>query len=136
MRIAVGFLRSAEGQAAFDRAIDETRLRGGTLIVVHSMRGGERDELETVRAYNDAFEQAEKRLDGQGIDYEVKRFARGASPSDDLLQCAEDEEVDLIVIGIRRRSPVGKLLLGSNAQDVILKANCPVLAVKPEHAED
>jgi len=136
MRIAVGFLRSAEGQAAFDRAIDETRMRGGTLIVVHSMRGGERDELETVRAYNDAFEQAEKRLDDEGIDYAVKRFARGASPSDDVLQCAEDEDVDLIVIGIRRRSPVGKLLLGSNAQDVILKANCPVLAVKPEHAED
>lgn len=136
MRIAVGFLRSAEGQAAFDRAIEETRLRGGRLIVVHSMRGGERDELETVRAYNDAFEEAEGRLAGEDIDYEVKRFARGASPADDLLQCAEDEDVDLIVIGIRRRSPVGKLLLGSNAQDVILKANCPVLAVKPEHAED
>lgn len=135
MRIAVGFLRSAEGQAAFDRAIEETRLRGGQLIVVHSMRGGERDELDTVRAYNEAFEDAEKRLESEGIDHEVKRFARGASPSDDLLQCAEDEGVDLIVIGIRRRSPVGKLLLGSNAQDVILKANCPVLAVKPEHAE-
>lgn len=131
MRIAVGFLRSDEGRAAFEAAIAEAKLRDATLIVVHSMRGGERDEAEIVRAYNEAFEKAEKDLDQSGIAYEVKRFARGGSPADDLLQTAKDEAVDLLVIGIRRRSPVGKLLLGSNAQDIILHADCPVLAVKP-----
>lgn len=136
MRIAVGFLRSPEGSAALDRAVEEARLRKAELVVIHSMRGGERDELETVRAYNDAFEEAEKRLQSEDIDFTVKRFARGNSPAEDLLQFAEEEDVDLIVLGIRKRSPVGKLLLGSNAQDVILKADCPVLAVKPEHAED
>jgi nucleotide-binding universal stress UspA family protein len=131
MRIAVGFLRSDEGQVAFQRAIEEARERNASLTVVHSMRGGERDEADTVIAYNEAFEEAEEELRGTGIDYEVKRFARGNSPAEDLLQCAKDEDVDLIVIGIRRRSPVGKLLLGSNAQDVILHADCAVLCVKP-----
>ena len=131
MRIAVGFLRSDEGQAAFEAAIAEARLRDATLLVVHSMRGGERDEDEIVVAYNDALESAEERLKDEGIDYEVHRYARGGSPAEDLLRTGSEQDVDMLVIGIRRRSPVGKLLLGSNAQDIILHAECPVLAVKP-----
>lgn len=131
MRIAVGFLRSDEGQAALDAAITEAKLRDATLVVVHSMKGGERDEAEIVRAYNDAFNLAETKLKDEGVAYEVKRFARGSTPADDLLQTAKEDEIDLLVIGVRRRSPVGKLILGSNAQDIILHADCPVLAVKP-----
>jgi nucleotide-binding universal stress UspA family protein len=47
-----------------------------------------------------------------------------------MVEIADEEGADLIVIGLRRRSPVGKLVLGSNAQDILLSANCPVLAVK------
>ena len=133
MRIATGFLQSPEGKAALDAAANEAEARGAQLLVVHSMKGGERDELEQLRAYDAAFEQATKALDDRGIDYEVKRYVRGATPAEDLLQCAEDEDVDLLVIGIRRRSPVGKLILGSNSQDIILQASCPVLCVKPHH---
>ncbi len=99
-------------------------------MVVHSMRGGERAEDELVREYDEALQKAEQQLKDAGIDFEIRRFARGASPSEDLLECARDEGVDLLVIGIRRRSPVGKLILGSNAQDIILKAECDVLCVK------
>ena len=133
MRIATGFLQSPEGRAALDAAADEAEARGAKLLVVHSMRGGERDELEQIRAYDAAFDEATKTLEQRGIDFEVKRYVRGASPADDLLQCAADEDVDLLVIGIRRRSPVGKLIMGSNAQDIILQAGCPVLCVKPHH---
>lgn len=130
MRIVVGFLRSAEGRAALDRAIEETRLRDGELIVVHSMRGGERDELEQVLSSRDAFKQLEQKLSASGLRYRLIEFARGNSPAEDLLMTAEDQEADLIVIGIRHRSPVGKLILGSNAQDVLLNADAAVLAVK------
>ena len=131
MRIATGFLTSAEGQAALDAAVTEAEARGAKLLVVHSQKGGERDELEQIRAYDEAFDRATKDLDARGVDYEVKRYVRGMSPAEDLLQCAKDEDVDLLVIGIRRRSPVGKLIMGSNAQDIILQADCPVLCVKP-----
>lgn len=130
MLIATGFVHTPEGDAALARAIEETRAREAKLVVVHSMRGGERDEDELVREYDDALQQAETQLAEAGIDFEIRRFARGASPSEDLLECARDEGVDLLVIGIRRRSPVGKLILGSNAQDIILKAECDVLCVK------
>lgn len=131
MLIATGFLQSPEGKAALDAAVAEAEARGAKLLVVHSMKGGERDELEQVRTYDTAFEEATKALDERDLDYEVKRYVRGASPAEDLLQCAKDEDVDLLVIGIRRRSPVGKLILGSNSQDIILQADCPVLCVKP-----
>jgi len=135
MRIVAGFLRSPEGRAALTRALEEAELRGGELLVVHSMRGGERDELEQVMSYREEFEQLEARLRDSGVRYRLIEYARGNAPAEDLLQAAKDEDADMIVIGIRRRSPVGKLILGSNAQDILLHADCAVLAVKasPHH---
>lgn len=130
MRIVVGYIASPEGKAALDRAIEEARLRSADLIVVHSMRGGTRDEAAESVAYREALEDIERRLSEEGVRYEIRELVRGNSPSEDLVEFAEDEDVDLIVIGIRRRSPVGKLVLGSNAQDILLRAPCPVLAVK------
>lgn len=131
MRIAVGFLHTDEGKAAFGAAVDEALLRDATLVVVHSMRGGERGEGEIAADHDQALREAEAQMTDRGVEYEIKRYARGKSPSEDLLDTARDMDVELLVIGIRRRSPVGKLLLGSNAQDIILHADCPVLAVKP-----
>ena len=59
--------------------------------------------------------------------------ARASSPAEDLINIAEARSTaELIVIGLRRRSPVGKLILGSNAQRILLDAPCPVLAVKAD----
>ncbi len=63
MRIVTGFRRDASGRAAVTRAVEEARLRDGELIVVHSMRGGERDELEQVMSYREEFEQLERDLE-------------------------------------------------------------------------
>lgn len=130
MRIVAGFLTSPEGRAALDRAVAEAKLRHAELLVVHSMRGGQREELEDVLTYRAAFKELEERLKDEDITYRLVEYARGNAPSEDLLQAAADEDADLLVIGIRRRSPVGKLILGSNAQDILLHADCDVLAVK------
>jgi len=136
MRIVAGFLRSPEGRAALTRALEEAELRDGELLVVHSMRGGERDELEQVMSYREEFEQLEARLRGSGVQYRLIEYARGNAPAEDLLQASKDEDADMIVIGIRRRSPVGKLILGSNAQDILLHADCAVLAVKASRDQE
>jgi len=130
MRIVVGFVRSAEGRAALDRAIVEARLRDAELLVIHSLKGGERDELATVLSYREEFAALEERLAAEGVRSRLIEFARGNSPSEDLVQVAAEENAELVVIGMRRRSAVGKLILGSNAQDVLLGADCAVLAVK------
>jgi nucleotide-binding universal stress UspA family protein len=134
VRIVTGFLRSPEGRAALDRAIEEAHLRDGELLVVHSMRGGERDDEEQVLTYREEFEQLEARLAQEDLRYRLVEYARGNSPAEDLLKAAADEDAQLLVIGIRRRSAVGKLVLGSNAQKILLQADCPVLAVKAADA--
>jgi nucleotide-binding universal stress UspA family protein len=130
VKIVVGYIKSDEGQAALERAIEETRLRDGKLVVVHSMRGGSHDDADELFAYREELEGVEERLKSHGIDHEIRELVRGKPAGEDLADFAAEEDADLIVIGLRRRSPVGKLVLGSNAQDVLLKADCPVLAVK------
>jgi len=135
LNIVTGFRPSTESRAAIDRAIAEARLRGGTVLVVHSMHGGERDELEQVIGYRKRFEQLRTQLEASGVDHELIEYARGNSPAEDLLEVARERDAELIVIGVRRRSPVGKLVLGSNAQRVLLEADCPVLAVKSSEVD-
>lgn len=69
-------------------------------------------------------------LDEAGVTYEIRQLVRGFDPAEDMIKVAEEVSAELIIIGLRRRSPVGKLILGSNAQRILLDAPCPVLAVK------
>ena len=127
--VVVGWISTPEGQAAIEAAVEETRRRQGRLVVVHSAKGGDED-AKTVIGVRDALEALEARLTGEGLQVTVRDFIRGNEPADDLIEVAESENAALIVIGLRRRSPVGKLLMGSNAQNILLRADCPVLAVK------
>ena len=131
MIIVTGFIRSAEGREALQRSIEEVRQRGGRLIVVHSSEGGASESAVDVLADNEELERIDAELSAEGIDHEVKEFARGNTPAEDLVCIANESKADLIVIGLRRRSLVGKLLLGSTAQDILMQADCPVLVVKP-----
>jgi nucleotide-binding universal stress UspA family protein len=131
MIIVTGFIRSAEGREALQRSIEEVRQRGGRLIVVHSSEGGTSESAVDVLADNEELEKIDAELTAEGIDHEVKEFARGNTPAEDVVNVANESKADLIVIGLRRRSLVGKLLLGSNAQDILMQADCPVLVIKP-----
>ena len=71
-------------------------------------------------------------MDEAGVDGEVRGLVRGKEPAEDLIVVAEETSASLIIIGLRTRTPVGKLILGSNAQRILLDAPCPVLAVKAE----
>jgi nucleotide-binding universal stress UspA family protein len=128
--VVVGWIHSAEGQAAVDAAVEEVRRRNGRLVLVHSSRGGREEEPDDVLDVRRDLEELEQRLGAEGLEVRVRDLVRGNDPADDLIDVAEKEEAALIVIGLRRRSPVGKLLLGSNAQEILLRADCPVLAVK------
>lgn len=129
MKIIVGYTERPESEAALDRAIDEAVLRGATLVIIHSSRGGERNETEHSLRYGDALDELNAQLERAGIEHEVRHLVRGKSPAQDLLYAADEVDAELIVIGIRRRSPVGKLILGSHAQDILLSASVPVLCV-------
>jgi nucleotide-binding universal stress UspA family protein len=73
-------------------------------------------------------------LEAAGLGFEMRQLVRGMDVAEDLIAVAEESGAEMIVIGLRRRSPVGKLILGSNAQTILLDAPCPVLAVKADEA--
>ena len=130
MPIVVGFIPTKEGRAALDRAVEEAQLRNERLIVVSSNKGGENFSRDVVQ-FDDELEKVTMDLEARGIEFDVHGLVRGNEPAEDLVEIAEKQNAKLIVIGLRRRSPVGKLLMGSNAQRILLDANCDVLAVKP-----
>lgn len=128
MGVVVGYLATPEGRAALDAAVREAGTRSGSVVVVVSARPDdavdERERLEHELAGVD------DELSAAGIEHEI-RLLDGGDVADDLITTAEELSADLIVIGLRRRSPVGKLILGANAQRVLFDAPCPVLTVKP-----
>ncbi len=130
MTIVVGFVPTKEGRAALSRAVEEARTRHTGLVVINSNRGGRDFEDETTRAAETELQQFSEDLGSEGLNLEVRQLVRGNEPAEDLISVANETEADLIVIGLRRRTPVGKLILGSNAQRILLDAPCAVLAVK------
>jgi nucleotide-binding universal stress UspA family protein len=131
MTIVVGFVPTPEGDAALAAAISEARLREEPLHVVNTSRG---DSLVDNRfASGEALAAVRSRLDESGVVYEIDQQVSRHDASDQLVETADRIKASLIVIGLRRRTPTGKLITGSQAQRILLDANCPVLAVKAAH---
>ena len=130
MAIVVGYVPTKEGRAALRRASEECLLRNTTLVVINSQRGGRDFDADEARRFDEELQRVQAQLDEAGIAHEVRQLVRGQEPAEDLIAVADEVDADLIVIGLRRRTPVGKLILGSNSQTILLDASCPVLAVK------
>jgi nucleotide-binding universal stress UspA family protein len=128
--VVVGYVPKPEGEAAVEQGIAEAKLRGSRLVVVNSHRGGREFDGEASARSESDISALETKLQASGLEYDVRQLVRGFEPAEDLIGIAEDCDAELIVIGLRRRTPVGKLILGSNAQRILLDAPCPVLAVK------
>jgi len=135
MTVVVGFVPTSEGRAALRRAAEEARLRDTRLVVINSNRGGKDLSNADAERYETELATVRRELSEEGIEHEVRQLVRGQEPAEDLIAVAEEVGADLIVIGLRRRTPVGKLILGSNAQRILLDAPCPVLAVKADPAD-
>ena len=131
MTIVVGYVPSPEGRAALHRAGEEAALRHTRLLVLNASKGA--SYVDPALAHADELEALSRSLSAAGVDHEVRQSNGGHDPSAELLEAAADPATELLVIGLRRRSPVGKLLLGSTEQRILLSADRPVLAVKPQH---
>jgi nucleotide-binding universal stress UspA family protein len=143
MKIVVGYSVTAEGSAALERAIEEASVRGADLHLVRvapgimtENPGRAREADERMREARAELVPVQQRIEDAGVRAVVQVIASESSdsPAESLLQYVHREEADLLVIGLRRRSRVGKLVLGSTAQDLLLSAECPVLAVKAHEA--
>ncbi len=131
--IVVGFVDTPEGAAALHAAEDEARSRNAQLVVTHSARGGFSPDGEEAVAVKSALHEVTERLAADGVPYQVRNLVRGNDPAEDIVDMVREYDAELIVVGLRSRTPVGKLLLGSEVERVLMLAPCPVLAVKADY---
>lgn len=128
MTVVVGYVPNELGRATLEAAIEEARRRGTDVVVVNTTRA---DRLVDPRyAQDEQVAALTSRLEASGVPYAVRRFTSEALAADDVLGVAEEVDAELVVIGLRHRTPVGKLIMGSTAQSILLHAGCQVLAVK------
>jgi nucleotide-binding universal stress UspA family protein len=127
--IVVGYSADPFGRAALEHGITEAKLRQTTLLVINATTG---DAYADPRfAQEGEVHDVEDRLNKCGVEFELTQPV-GVDTVDELLKAMDRADADLLVIGIRHRSPVGKLLLGSVSQRLLLECPKPVLAVKPD----
>lgn len=126
MTIIAGYLATPGGEAAIRRAGEEAILRGRPLVVV---------DLDSERVLVDErslpadVEAVRRQVVDAGLEFHIAS-PTVLDPDDAIIRTAQRRDADLIVIGLRHRSAVGTVLFGSNAQNVVLHADCPVLVVK------
>ena len=130
MKILVAFDGSRSSMEAISVAENHAKAFGGEIILACSMVGGQKVTREEIEDMENRMEYEKKELEGKNIPCETAILVRGLEPGEDIVNLATEKKVDEIVIGVVRRSKVGKFLFGSTAQYVILQAPMPVVCVK------
>ena len=128
MTVVVGYIPTPEGLAAVDHAIAFAQRDHARLVVVNTGHHGDNAHPLFARAAD--LDALDAKLDGLGLEHEIRQPTAASSAAQEIHAAAEEVSADHIVNGVRRRSPVGKLVTGSTAQRVLLDAECAVLAVK------
>lgn len=128
MTILVAYVPRPEGQAALDKGLEIAKRRQERLVVVNASPGGRQDDPS--RADVEDVERVEQLLAASGLETEFKQFVRGKDAVTEINEMVQALGVSVLIIGLRKRSAVGKLILGSVAHDILMTVECPVLAVK------
>lgn len=128
MTIVVGYVPKPEGRRALQAALEEADLRNERLYVLNVSRGDA--HVDSSFASPEDLAEARRVLEESGLPYELEQHVGGRDGAEEIVAAAERLRASLVVIGIRRRTPTGKLIFGSDAQRILLDAICPVLAVK------
>jgi nucleotide-binding universal stress UspA family protein len=130
MKIMVGYRRFGTDMVLLEHAARQVLAFDGSVILVTSMRGGEQVKLKDFTRAEHELDKGKEYFESKGIKVKTKLLERGLSVGEDLVKYSKEAKVDEILIRVKSRSKVGKLIFGSTAQFVILKAKCPVVSIK------
>jgi nucleotide-binding universal stress UspA family protein len=128
------FLVAYAGGTEMDKAVlalakKNAKLFNATLYIANSMESATEKEFDDLTKIESKLETLKVSLTKEGIPCETHLLIRGLTPGEDIVEFAKDKNIDQIFIGIEKKSKVGKLFFGSNAQHIILEAPCPVVSV-------
>ena len=132
MTILVAYVPRPEGRAALDKGIEIAKRRQEPMLIVNASPGGQQEDASLAPGCE--VEQIEAQLAAQGIQGEFKQFVRGKNAVEEINDLVETRDISVLIIGLRKRTAVGKLLLGSVAQELLMTVPCPVLCVKVANA--
>lgn len=130
MKILLGCKEGRISDKVMDEAVKYAKKFDAQVLAVTSLIGGDKTEKDQIITAEENFKSVKKKLDDQGVKNETHLIVRGMEAGEDLVRFSKEKNADLIIIGVKNRSKVGKLIFGSVAQVVILQADCPVLSVK------
>ncbi|MGB9498374.1 MAG: universal stress protein [Dissulfuribacterales bacterium] len=133
MKILVGYNATDGGTEGLKLALQHAQAFNAEVILLASLMIGDEGHAFKSNTMDDAKQrvaEAKKSFEAAGIACRTEILVRGRSPGEDIVQYAKENQIDLIIIGVRIRSRLGKVLLGSTAQYVIIEAPCPVLTFK------
>lgn len=128
MTVLVAYIHTPEGDAALTAAVDEARWRATKAVVVNVTRPV--SEVHSPVSAEQGLDAAAALFEQAGVEVEVRQLPASSDRAGDILAVISEVRPELVVIGLRRRSPVGELLIGSTSQRIVRGAACPVLVVK------
>jgi nucleotide-binding universal stress UspA family protein len=132
--VVVGYVPDATGYLAVTEAVRQAQWRGTDVVVVNAVDAS--GYVRPTAADEQDLDALATRLTADGVAHEIRHLDVGTTRAGEaILAVAQEVSAELVVVGIHRRSPVGKALLGSTAQRVLLDAPCPVLAVRAAETE-
>ena len=130
MKILVGYDGTNAAKEALNLAKMHAKSFGAAVDIVTSMEKGTENQREEIEQAERGLEWAKSLFEENEISCNTHLLIRGLTPGEDLVEFANENKADEILVGVKRRSKVGKLLMGSTAQFVVLNASCPVVTVK------
>ena len=130
MNILVCYDESQAAQEALKLSIVHAQKLQANVFVITSLVGGSKEDLKEHRDAENGLKYAEELLKKENIPCECHLLVRGLSSGEDIIRFANENQIDEIIIGIRKTSKVGKLVFGSTAQYVTLEAKCPVVTIR------
>ncbi|MDT0187048.1 universal stress protein [Microbacterium sp. ARD31] len=129
MTVLIGYVPTSVGEAALEAGLAEAKAHGDDVVILNSPR--RRSTVDGELIDSTAADELVARAAAQGVAARVDQTDHGDDIVETFARIAEATSARLVVIGLRRRSPVGKLVTGSDAQRLLLDLDTPILAVKP-----
>ena len=130
MKILVGYNGSEEAESALNLAHKYADTFDADIFIIQAIQQGPTIEKIDIEKAEGELEYLRTPFNVDGIPCETEVLVNYLDAGENLVQFAKENQIDVIFVGVQKKSKVGKLVFGSTAQYVILEANCPVMTVK------
>jgi len=130
MKILVGYNGGELGRINLSLGRDYALLKNAFVYIITSMAGGESDEADDIQKSEEGLKFAGEFMERSNVQYETVLSVRGVSPGKDIVKFAEDNEINHIFLGEKKKSKTEQIILGSTVQYVLSKSPCPVTCAK------